>query len=280
METNKIKLASAANYFNDLREEGLAEEKRNEGSVWTMIIDGTSHVTAAGLAEVEYNLKLNCSHVGETPYGVYRGTMDFSFKGDCSGAYAILALLGMKTQDDLEGWFRNDSFVMKLKPFDEQDESEFIETFDQSSEEAAEENALETQFKNSLVSALVTGGEKDERKASGIWYDWSHHMTEGDMSTYAKITGGILPFYGVNGYGKTDAKGSTLDVDATAFALFGGIINKRYNKPIDSPFPYTLKTYENGDVLFTLYNAKGGPVTVTWRGKLTSIPVEDTIVVK
>ena len=279
-ETKKPRLASAANYFDDLREEGLAEEKRNKGYVWTILIDGTSHVTAAGLAEVDYDLKLNCSHVGETPYGVYRGTMDFSFKGDCSGAYSILAMLGMKVQDDLQGWFKNDGFVMKLKSFDEQDEAEFIESFDRSKDETGEENSLESEFKNSLVSALVTGGEKDERRPSGIWYDWSHHMTDGDMSTYAKITGGILPFYGVNGYGKTDAKGSQLDVDATAFALFGGIVSKRYNEPIDSPFPYSLKVYENGDVLFTLYNANGGPVTVTWRGKLDKIPIEDTIVVE
>ena len=54
-ETKKPALASAANYFDELREEGLSEEKQNKGYVWTMLIDGTSHVKAMGLADVEYN---------------------------------------------------------------------------------------------------------------------------------------------------------------------------------------------------------------------------------
>ena len=278
-ETKKPALASAANYFDELREEGLSEEKQNKGYVWTMLIDGTSHVKALGLADVEYNLKLNCSHVGETPFGVYRGEMAFDFKGDCSGAYAILAMLGFSTQDDLEGWFKNDSFVMKLKPYEENDEAEFIQTFDTSNDEASEKEAAGKEFMNALVSALVTGGETDERKPSGLWYDWSFHMSEGDMGTYLKLNGGILPFYSANSSGVTNKEGTSLDVDATTSSIFVGTISQRYNEPIDSPFPYTIKVFDNKDVLFTLYNAKGGPVTVTWRGTLSSIPVEDTIVV-
>ena len=279
-ETKKPALASAANYFNELREEGIAEEKRNKGYVWTLLIDETSHVKALGLADVEYNLKLNCSHVGETPYGVYRGEMAMDFNGDCSGALTILKMMGFATVDDMKGWFRNDSFVMKLKPYDKNDEDGFIETFDRSKDAVREEDAVGKELLNSLIGALVSGEETDERKPDGLWYDWTFHMTEGDMGTYLKINGGIIPIYLGKASGETDASGTSLDVDAKVTTAFTGTMSERYSEPIDSPFPYTIKVYDDKDVLFTLYNAKGGPVTVTFKGTLSKIPVEDTIVVK
>ena len=279
-ETVKAKLASAANYFDDLRAEGLAEEKRNKGYVWTMLIDGTSHVSALGLADVQYNLKLNCSHVGETPLGIYRGEMAMDFEADVSGALSLLNLMGFSTQDDTKGWFRNDRFVMKLKPYQSTDEEEFIQTFDQSKDAANETEAAAKDLMNSLIGAFVSGGEKDERTPSGLWYDWSFHMSEGDMGTYVKLNGGAFPLYFGHSYAKTDSSGSSLDADASVASMFTGTIAERYTEPIDSPFPYTIKLFDNRDVLFTLYNAKGGPVTVTWRGTLSCIPIEDTIVVE
>lgn len=279
-ETRKTTLASANNYFNELREEGLTEEKGNKGYVWTMLIDETSHVRALGLADVEYNLKLNCSHVGETPYGVYRGEMAFDFNGDCSGALTILKMMGFSSEEDLKGWFKNDSFVMKLKQYDRTAEDEFIETFDRSKDASTAQEAAGKELLNSLIGALVSGGEKDERDPDGLWYDWSFHMSEGDMGTYLKINGGIIPIYAGKASGETDAAGNSLDVDAKVATAFTGTISERYSEPIDSPFPYTIKVYDEKDVLFTLYNAKGGPVTVTFKGTLSKIPVKDTIVVK
>ena len=279
-ETKKPALASAANYFNELREKGLAEERANKGYVWTLLIDEISHVRALGLADVAYDLKLNGSHVGETPYGVYRGEMAFDFNGDCSGALAILKMMGFSSEEDLKGWFKNDRFVMKLKQYDKTAEDEFIETFDQSKDAASPEEAVGKELLNSLIGAFVSSPEKDERDPDGLWYDWTFHMTEGDMGTYFKINGGIIPIFAGKSSAETDTAGSSLDVEAKAASAFTGTISERYSEPIDSPFPYTIKIYDEKDVLFTLYNAKGGPVTVTFKGTLSKIPVEDTIVVK
>lgn len=278
-ETKKPRLASVADYFDDLHQEGLAEEKENRGYVWTILIDDTAHVKALGLADVEYKLKLNCSHVGETAFGVYRGEMSMDFDADCSGALNILKLLGFSSEDDLKGWFRNDGFVMKLKPYVNSDETEFINTFDISQNELSAEEAVGKELLNALIGAFVTAGEKDERTPSGLWYDWSFHMSEGDMGTYVKLNGGAFPIYLGNASASTDAKGSDLKADATVTTAFTGPISERYDEPIDSPFPYTIKVYENNDVLFTLYNAKGGPVTVTFKGRLDRIPVDQTVVV-
>ena len=274
MSENKIKLADAGGYYDRLNEEGLAEEKQNKGYVWTMQINGTSTISVLGLANVDYTLRLNCSHVGETPYGVYRGEMYFKFNGDIGGAKAVLALIGLSGSEDLEGWFRNDRFVMKLKPYDETDETEFIGTFNAEDEDSQARNAVA----EALLGSIIRTAEKDQRKASGIWYDWDFHMTEGDMGTYMKINGGLF-FYFVNGYAKTDASGKNEDVDLTGKVIFHPAFVERYNEPIDTPFPYTLKMYEDHSVVFTLYNAKGGPVTVSWKGKIDSVPVENTVTV-
>ena len=280
-ETNKPKLASATDYFDKLREEGLEEERRNKGYVWTILIDGPAQITVPGLATVDYNLRLNCSHVGETPYGVYRGEMDFDFKGDFSGAFGILSAIGFSMKDDSDGWFKNHNFVMKMKPYETNDEEEFIETFTVKEEEPEDqEEQLKQQLKQAMMDMFLPAQEKDTRTAEGIWYDWDFHMTEGDMSTYLKISGGVLPFAFVKGHGETDAKGTTLNNDAVGYTIFGHKFTERYTRPIDSPFPYTLKMYEDGSVLFTLYNNNGGPVTVNWTGKIDKIPVEETIVVE
>ena len=278
--TETKKLASAANYFNQLREEGLKEEKENRGYVWTILIDDTSHVKALGLADVEYKLRLNCSHVGETPFGVYRGEMGMEFDADCSGALNILKLLGFSSEEDLKGSFENDSFVMKLKPYQSIDEKEFINTFDISRNELSAEEAAGKELLNALIGAFVSGSEKDERTPAGLWYDWSFHMTGGDMGTYVKFNGGAFPLYYGNASASTDSSGSNLHSDATVTTAFTGPISERYDEPVDSPFPYTIKIYENNDVLFTLYNAKGGPVNVTFKGTIDRVPVDQTVIAK
>ncbi|MBP5280526.1 MAG: hypothetical protein J6Z03_08575 [Erysipelotrichaceae bacterium] len=280
-ENKKPTLASAVGYFDNLREKGLLEEKDNKGYVWTMLIDGPTNITVPGLANVVYNLRLNCSHVGETPYGVYRGELDFDFSGDMAGAYSILAMVGFSAQDDMKGWFKNNRFVMELKPYDETSEKEFIETFDTGNDSGKDVGAeLLKSFLSGIASSITPNEEQETRIPDGLWYDWSFHMTEGDMGTYLKIGGGVFPYYGGNSYAATDSSGSTLDVDAKATALFARTVAQRYSEPIDSPFPYSIKVYEDKDVLFTLYNSKGGPFTAKWKGQLSKIPVEDTIVVK
>ena len=117
-------------YFEDLRRQGEEDERANKGYVWTIQVGGTSSITVGGLASADYTLDLNCSHVGETMYGVYRGTMDFKVKGDISGVKGMLAVIGMRSSSDVDGWFKNDRFVMELKPFSPTSEEEFTSPFE------------------------------------------------------------------------------------------------------------------------------------------------------
>ena len=273
-DTKKPGLASLHGYFDRLEEEGLREEKANEGYVWTIGIDGTSSVKALGLANVDYTLHLSCSHVGKTPFGVYRGELALSFAGDMSGVKTILSLLGMSSDDDLNGWFRNDRFLMKLRPYDKEDEDGFLGTVNPSDSNAQNEAA--NQILNALLGAVIQSPKTDDRTPAGFWCDWDFHMTEGDMGTYLRLNGGLLYWY-VNGYASTDSSGTKENADLTGKVIFHPAFAERYSEPVDSPFPYTLKLFEDGSVLFTLYNAKGGPVTVNWVGQIDAVPVEDTL---
>jgi hypothetical protein len=142
---------------------------------------------------------------------------------------------------------------------------------------------------NSLVDGLIgTIGSSQQTKEKekvqgkrpmGLWYDWDFHMTEGDMGMFLKLNGGN-GFFFANGKGEVDAGGKSSTGNMTVKTILGTTYSERYDEPIDSPFPYTVKVFPDASVLFTLYNAKGGPVTVNWAGYIHSIPVEDTIVVK
>ncbi len=297
MTTKKPALASVSGYFDRLREEGLAEERANKGYVWTIRINGTSSINMA-LASCDYTLDLNCSHVGETAFGVYRGSLSMKFHGNVAGTKVLLALMGIRSGGDLDGWFRNDDFVMKLKPYSKTDEDEFIATFnvaetytpeatgDPAKDAAAQAGA---DLANNLVNAILGGiGSAQKAKAeeltseaapAGLWYDWDFHMTEGDMGTYFKMNGGPLLWF-VKADAGTDSKYSHVEGSANVKTILGISASERYDEPIDSPFPYTVLVFPNGRAMFTLYNYKGGPVTVVWTGTVDRIPVSETTVVK
>ncbi len=274
MTEKKITLASAAGYFDRLREEGRKEEEANRGYVWTITIDDTATLSALGVAKVESRLRLNCSHVGETPYGVYRGEMSLDFNADISGARFLLGVIGLSADEDSSGWFKNDRFVMKIKPYSDEDEKEFIDSFNADTGKDEKEKAAMDIF-NSVLDKLAGNEESEERKATGLWYDWDHHMTEGDMGVYLKMTGGLIYWF-ADTSAIVDKEGRSVDVDSIVGGFLIPSFKERYTDPIDSPFPYTLKIFEDDTVLFTLYNAKGGPLTLKWKGRIDRIPVEKT----
>ena len=292
-------LASVADRFEQMRQEALADEKANKGSVWTISFDGTSNITAYGLAKCDYTLHVSASHVGETMFGVYRGEMSMEFKGDMSGAKAVLAVLGMGTSEDLSGWFRNDNFVMKLSPYDATEESEFEAVFTPVSTVKAPELTGDPKtdaarkagydwamnFVNSLTAGVTSAqqtaikAETSTKKALGLWSDYDFRMTEGDMSVYLKLGGGN-GIYAAAGSASTDAEGKHTTGGATATTILSPTYSSKIDEYEDSPFPYTIKTFPDGTALFTLYNAKDPNVKVYWNGTIDAIDVDQTIVVK
>ena len=285
--TEKRPIASLHGWFDQLREEGLKEESENKGYVWTIRIQGTSSLAVMGLASCDYEIDLNCSHVGETVHGIYRGYLAMKFKGDISGAKTLFALMGLRSQEDVEGWFRNDDFVMKLRPYDKEDEDSFIHTFrpDEKETPANPTEALANNFLNALLGGIKSQSQSAEVKTvsqkepTGLWYDWDFHMTSGDMGTYFKLNGGNGIFF-AKGQGGADEQMKTSAGNVKVTTIFGKTFTERYEDPIDSPFPYTVKVYPDGSVLFTLYNYNGSPLTVEWTGTIDRIPVEETIVVR
>ena len=298
-------IAMPGDWLGQLHQEGKMEEAANVGYVWTIDMGGTATIKAGAmglnLAKCDYTLELNCSHVGPTVFGVYRGTLGMKFHGDITGTKIMLAALGFSSSQDIDGWFRNDNFVMKIKPYRAEDEQEFIDTFDTTDEEreanrpkptgdAQKDAAAQAAYDsvNNLVDSLVNGigsaqqtAEKAKvalKKPSGLWYDWDFHMTSGDMGMFLKLNGGPL-FVKGHANATVDASGHQTQGEAVMHSPFG-TYRERYDEPIDSPFPYTVRVYPDGSVLFTLYNAKGGPVRVCWAGGISRIPVSQTTVVK
>ena len=301
MENEQVKKPALASfstsqYFERLRQQWQEDHLANKGFVWTVQVFGTSSVTVGGLASVEYTLDLNCSHVGETLYGAYTGTMSFKVDGNITGVKGLLALIGMSSQSDVSGWFKNDRFVMELKPFSPAAEEEFASPFETDStleapaatgnqtQDAANQAAY--QAINNMLSGIFKTTSQDNdasgkdntfgRFPAALWYDWDFHMTEGDMGMFLKVNGG-MPFWHAKGYSEVRASGEQLDADMTMHTVFGQSFAERYTEPIYNPFPYAIRVYPNNRVRFRLYNSKGGPLTVDWYGFIDKVPVENTL---
>jgi hypothetical protein len=302
-------LTPISHAFDMMREEGLAEEARNEGFVWTIRAGGTTSLSVAGLAKVDYTLDLNCSHVGPTPYGIYRGEMSFRFDGSIGGVKAMLGLLGFRSSEDVSGWFKNDKFVMRLSEYTPENEAEFIEYFvnggnnviaapgsatDGSSNASTGDPNKDAAYQagqelaNGIVNAVlgsIKNSQQDEadkatssNAPTGIWHDFDYRMTEGDMGTYLKFSGGRL-FWRGGGQSGMSSEGHAVKGNATVHTI-AGTESAVVDEDVLFPFPYVLKVYPNNRVRFTLYNYKGGPITVDWLGWIDSIPVSQTTVVK
>ena len=265
-------LASLEGYWEELAEEW--ENAPNVGYVWTITIDKLVTMDVLGLAVVDYDLDLSCSHVGETMYGAYMGEMAMEYAADLSGLVALSTVTGGSVEYDADGWFKNGAFLMKLGEYDHEEDELFVSTLGDPVD--AEEDAMTAAILEQYLGELKAGSEDFELEGEpeAVWCDWDFHMTEGDMSGYIQMTG--LAYGTTTGGGIVDASGTQISGGATASMPGIGSFTERYDEAIENPFPYTIKVYGE-NVVMELFSANGGPVTVKFYGTIDKIPVEDTI---
>ena len=270
-------LASLDNYWDKLRLEWEWDREDAEGYVWTITIDGVSVIDVLGLASVEYELDLSCSHVGPTMNGIYAGEMAMEYAADLSGVIDLVTFAGGSASYDADGWFENDKFVMRLLEYDDLVETQFDSMMSAGMQAGltGDEQAIADAFLDMFLGGLGAGDKDFEISSSpaSAWYDWDFHMTDGDMSGYIDMTGIVGGI--ADASGSVDASGTQTQGSAYA-SVFGTTYSERYDETIENPFPYALRVYETGDVVFELYSSSGGPVTVKFYGTIDKIPVEDT----
>lgn len=270
----------------------LEDEFKNapeKGYVWTINIDSTASMQAIGLVKTEYHLKLSCSHVGEDMFGAWGGEMEFSTKTNSTGLKLVIAAMGSATSTDMDVWFKNDRFLMKLNPYDLADETAFVEDFVQPLCEppagATDEQKAGYAAANAMVSAIqataISGSNVGRtlvniKPPAGFYSGYYTNMTEGDLSQYIRIFGFLGAAFG-SAHAETDKEGRQVTAEAKYVAPFvPQVFSDKSRNEIDAPFPYTISVFGDGSVLLRLYNSTGGPFTVNFFGKMDKIPVEET----
>lgn len=270
-------LANLDDYWDKLRLEWEWDQQDAQGYVWTITIDQVSVIDMVGLATVEYDLDLSCSHVGPTMDGIYSGEMAMRYQADLSGMVELLTFAGGSVSYDADGWFENDQFVMRLVEYDDLVETQFDSMMSAGANAglSEEEQAMADALLESLLGDLGAGDKEFETagQPASAWYDWDFHMTDGDMSGYINMTGIVGGI--ADASGSVDASGQQSQGDAYA-SVFGMTFTERYAETIENPFPYALRVYETGEVVFELYSSTGGPITVKFYGTIDKIPIEDT----
>ncbi len=130
-----------------------------------------------------------------------------------------------------------------------------------------------------MLEQMGSGSEEFEKNSTPVsyWFDWDYHMTSGDMSQSYSVTGvmGIA-----SASGSMDASGTHIQGSGIAHSPLGGTYTSRYSEDFDAPFPYIIRVYETGDVVFELHSSEGGPVVIKFYGTIDKIPVGETTVVK
>jgi hypothetical protein len=274
--------------------EGIEQEWREapeNGYVWTITIDDTETVEMMGLVKVDYALKLSCSHVGPDMFGAYSGEMDMSYNADLDNMASLLEATGGSVDYKADGWFKNSKFLMRGKQFSQELEDDWVAVWGTLPETGIDTSdpagAYAEQYVDDLMSSILDGvgsGEEDFEKngaPAAVWYGYDFRMTEGDMSGYIQMTG--IAYGTTTGGGSVDASGTQMQGAARARldTIFGSFdYSDSYAETVDSPFPYSLKIYEGGQVVFTLYSSNGSPITVKFYGKIDKVRVEDTTVVR
>lgn len=259
----------------------LAEEWNNQketGFVWTVTINDTAVIDAFGLTKVNYTLNLSCSHVGPTINGVYRGSMGMVYHADYTGLKLVMASAAGTINAPTDNWFRNDNFLMRLAPYSAEDQDMFIQTLGSTAPADATEEAkqLAESFDAAIGAADIQKNKAAEPACAknGYWCDWEYRNTAGDMSGYAKAS--VLCGM-VKADASVSADGHEVKGDGVGHIPFVGTFREHYEETVDGPFPYQLRTYENGTVLFDLYGPKSSNVFVRFKGTWDKIPVEDTV---
>ena len=237
-----------------------------------------------GLAEVKYDLKLSASHVGTERDGVYRGSLAMAFGADLSGLTEMIGSLGGRTSSNkMNGWFRNDNFIMQLSPYNKEKEEGFIGSLDLRLDENG--NVIDKPSDNPYADAVAapmlaqmgSGSEEFEKADEPLsyWFDWDYHMTSGDMANSYSISG-VLGMGSATG--SIDNEGTHVQGSGHAVTPWG-VYSDRYAKDYDAPFPYVIRVYGNDRAVFELHSPEGGPVVIKFYGTIDRIPVSETTVV-
>lgn len=259
------------------------------GYVWTINIDSKASISALALTTTEYHLKLSCSHVGETMYGVWGGEMEFDTKTGMAGLKVLIAAMGSATSSDLDVWFKNNRFLMKLRPYKLEDETEFVEDFvkplcqppegatDAQKQGYAAGNAMVSAIQQAAIHGTNMGRTLiNTTPPEGFYSGYYTNMTEGDLSQYIRITGFLGAAFG-SAHAETDKEGKTVTAGAKYVVPFvKNTFTETSRNELDAPFPYTINVFSDGSVLFRLYNSNGGPFTANFFGTMDKIPVGQT----
>ncbi|MDR1765867.1 MAG: hypothetical protein LBR77_07245 [Lachnospiraceae bacterium] len=267
-------VASPGGYFDRLKEEW--ENAPEEGYVWTITINDDETLDMLGIASVYYDIDLSCSHVGPTPLGAYSGELAMSYEANLDALMELLTATGGSASYDADGWFRNDDFLMEMMEYEPEYEVLFPESFEPDNDLTEEEQEVVDQYMGNMLGDVGSGDEDFEidEIPNGHWFDWSFRMTEGDMSGFVKLTG--IAYGTTSGEGTVDASGAYSQGWATGTYPFVGTLSERYSEPIEAPFPYMIRIYETGQVVFELYSSNGGPVSVKFYGTIDKVPVGQT----
>ena len=272
-------------FWHGLEEKWEADQKQNEGYVWTITFDSAMTLNAAELVDMDYELKLSASHVGLARDGVYRGSLAMKYQADLGGLSGLMAAMGgVTSSNNLDGWFRNDNFVMELTPYNKEKEDAFIHGLDTVVTDGGE--IVPKNESDPYTDAIVTpilqqmdSGDLEEEKANAplsYWFDWDYHMTEGKLGYGWGVTGVM----GIgSAYGTIDNEGKHIQGWGKAVSPLGGVFTDRYSEDFESPFPYVIRVYESGLCVFELHSPMGGPVRLKFYGTLDRIPVSETTVV-
>ena len=274
-------------FWDKLREEW--ENQPNVGYVWTLTINDVVTLNVMGLVQAKYDMKLSASHVGPTMDGVYSGSMAFKFDAGLGGLNAMVGALGGRASTNkIDGWFRNDKFVMKLSGYNKEKEDAFVNTLNYtldelSSVDDAEQARIEAQhqMQDAIMNPMLQNiGSKPDayeltHSPSHYWFDWEYNMTEGDMSQNYAVSG-VLGM--ASGRGSMNAAGDHVEAHGRAVTPWG-VYTDDIDEDYHSPFPYVIHAYEDGRVNLVLHSQKGGPVVIIFRGKIDKIPVGQTVVI-
>ena len=266
-------------YWDKLDNEWQADQARNDGYVWTVTVDHVATVNAMGFAKVKYDLDLSCSHVGPEMDGVYRGSLAMVYGADISGVTEMIGSLGGRTSaDSLAGWFRNDKFIMKLSPYNKEKEQGFIGSLELVMNEDHDlVQRPQNAYTNAMLASMNSPAEAFEQESDPVsyWFDWDYYMTSGDIA-YTYSVSGVMGIG--SGKGSIDASGRHVEGSGRAVSPWG-VFTDRYEKDYDAPFPYVIRVYEGGKVVFELHSPEGGPFVIRFYGHIDRIPVSQTTVV-
>ena len=231
---------------------------------WTIHFDTAAVVDMMGLAVVNYDLDFVATHTGEDMFGLYTGEFGMVYDADLSGLQGLLEAGGTSMEYKTDGWFKNTNLTMMLEKYSDSTEQHFVDSLKDPNITDAERDLI-----NSMMGAMFAGvgsGEEPFEKNNspvGFWYDWSLHMTEGDLSAYMNMNNAMF-----SASGSQDAKAQ--NASAYASAIIVGSFHESQSYENESPFPYQIEVYENGEAVFTLRNPTESPIVVKFYGTITA----------